>query len=211
MKRSFGTYEARWRGWFGIAVLACLIVGSAVVANASPGAGAIGARVAVSLPLKARLMINSDFPGYERSRVLVIHTPSGWTQAIPAISAQTLRQLGFVTAAIANMQTVSAQRRAQTSLTASIVQFRSNQGAAAYAATFLSLEPSRYKRFQVHAIPHSYGMALPQGGGGFYEVGFVDGPFVYDLYVSIIDPKYWPSEALTVKAATRWYDRVHGR
>jgi hypothetical protein len=119
---------------------------------------------AAPLPLKARLATTSDFPAYERSRVVVIKSPVEWSHGDAFISPQTLRHLGFVAAAVANMQTISVQRRAETSLDSAIVQFRSTAGATAYQLGFVGLQTSRYKHFAVTGVPHAYGFANPQQG-----------------------------------------------
>ena len=175
------------------------------------GAGATAALAASPLTLKARLMVHSDFPVYTRSRVVVVPTAAGWAHANPWITARTLRGTGFVTAAYADLRTVAARRRHQTSVLSIAVQFKSHYGAAVYALTFLRIQPSLIRRFVVHGVPHAYGLSSRRGGGSFYEIGWVDGPFVYDVTAFSVDPALPPTKAQTEQAAARWYARVHGR
>jgi hypothetical protein len=184
------------------------LVSAALLASGVAGlAGAAAALAPAPLSLKARLTIKSDFPGYERSPIAVFHTPSEWARetSFPRFSAGTLRKLGLVRAATEIMSGVS-KHHAQASVFSTVVEFHSHRGAAGYVAMILSGQFG-YERFAVHGIPHAYGLR----GGGFYDIGFVDGPYFYDLNVSpILNPTKWPSEAETVKAATRWYKRVRG-
>jgi hypothetical protein len=187
----------------------CLVV---VMSCAFLSAATTAVPATTPLSLKERLATTSEFPAYKRYRVVVIKSPVEWAHANAFINSQTLRQFGFVAAAIANLQTIAVQRRAETSLVSAIVQFRSTAGAAAYRDAFLSHPSSRYKPFAVPGIPHGYGFAYPQPGGGFYEVVFVDGPFFYDLIAFMIDPaQHSPTASQTAAAATRWYSRVRGR
>ena len=80
------------------------------------GAGATAALATSPLTLKERLMAHSDFQVYNRSRVVVVPTPAGWARANPWTTAHTLHQTGFVTAAYADLDAVSASRRHQTSV-----------------------------------------------------------------------------------------------
>ena len=155
-------------------------------------------------------MVHSDFPVYNRSRVVVVPTPAGWARANPWTTAHTLHQTGFVTAAYADLDAVSASRRHQTSVLSIAVQFKSRYGAAVYALTFLRIQPSQVEHFVVHAVPHAYGLASRRAGGSFYEIGWVDGPFVYDLTAFSVDPALPPTKAQTEHAAAHWYARVHG-
>jgi hypothetical protein len=175
-----------------------------VAATATPAAS--------PLPLKARLMVASEFPGYERSRVVVVDTPAGWAHATRWIAAKVLRRIGFATAGYADLKTTSLRRRTQTSVLSTVVQFHSVAGAAFYAYTFLRVQPAQVKHFYVRGVPHAYGLRYGRpGGGGFYEVGFVDGRFVYDVTAFTTNAALPPSQAQTARAAARWYRRVHGR
>jgi hypothetical protein len=180
---------------------------AALAGSALLGAGAATAIAASPPLLKARLITGSEFPGYERSRAVVIRTAAGWAKANPWITAHLLRQLGFVAGAYGDLRTIAVRRRAQTSLLSMVVQFGSAAGAAEYAFTFLRVQPSQGKRFAVHGIPEAYGVALPHG----YEIWFVDGPFEYELTAFAADRSLPPSEPQTVRAAARWYARVHRR
>lgn len=175
------------------------------------GAAATAALAASPLTLKARLMVHSDFPAYERSRVVVVPTAAEWARANPWITARTLRGTGFVTAAYADLKAVAARRRHQTSVLSIAVRFTSHYGAAVYALTFLRIQPSPVEHFVVRGVPHAYGLASRRAGGSFYEIGWVDGPFVYDLTAFSVDPVLPPTKAQTEQAAARWYARVHGR
>jgi hypothetical protein len=174
------------------------------------GAAASSVLASSPLPLKERLMVKADFRGYERSRVVVVPSPRGWAHANPWISARALRQAGFVTAAYADLKAIPVRRRLQTSVLSIAVQFKSQYGSAVYALTFLRIQPSQVKHFVVHGVPHAYGLSSRLAGRSFYEIGWVDGPFVYDLTAFSIDPALPPSQEQTEKAAARWYARVHG-
>jgi hypothetical protein len=174
------------------------------------GAGTAAALAAPSLTLKQRLMVGADFPAYERSRVVMVPTAAGWAHANPWITPQTLRQEGFVTAGYADLKAVAPGRRTQTSVLSIAVRFRSRYGAAVYALTFLRIQPSQVKRFTVQGVPHAYGLASRRAGGSFYEIGWVDGPFVYLLTAFSVEPALPPTRAQTEQAAARWYARVHG-
>jgi hypothetical protein len=175
------------------------------------GAGATAALAAPPLALKQRLMVGADFPAYERSRVVVVPTAGGWAHANPWITSSTLRKVGFVTAGYADLRAVAVRRRSQTSVLSIAVRFKSHYGAAVYALTFLRIQPSQVKHFVVHGVPHAYGLeSRRSGAASFYEIGWVDGPFVYDLTALSVDPKLPPSQAQAEKAAAHWYTRVHG-
>jgi len=89
--------------------------------------------------------------------------------------------------------------------------FKSRYGAAFYALTFLRIQPSQVRRLVVHGVPHAYGLESRRAGAtSFYEIGWVDGPFVYHLTALSVDPRLPPSQAQTEEAAARWYARVHG-
>jgi hypothetical protein len=175
---------------------------------------AVGAAVALASPaltVTGRLMVHSDFPVYRRSRVVVVPTAAGWARANPWTTASALRQVGFVTAAYADLRAISPRRRRQTSVLSIAVRFKSRYGAAVYALGFVRVQPSQVKRFVVHGVPHAFGLASRRPGGSFYEIGWVDGPFVYVMTAFSIDPALPPTRVQTERAAARWYARVHGR
>jgi hypothetical protein len=164
------------------------------------------------LPLKARLATTSDFPAYERSRVVVIKSPVEWSHGDAFISPQTLRHLGFVAAAVANMQTISVQRRAETSLDSANRAIPLHRRRNRIPARVRWLANVAIQALRGDRRASRLRLREPATGGGSYEVVFVDGPFFYDLIALTIDPtKSSPSASQTAAAAARWYHRVRGR
>ena len=121
-----------------LAMARTAFVSAALLAGGVDGfAGAAVARAPV-LSLKARLT-KSDFPGYERARIALFHTPSEWARetSFPQFSARTLRKLRFVRAATETMREVP-RRHVQAEVFSTVVEFHSHRGAAGYAAMILS-------------------------------------------------------------------------
>jgi hypothetical protein len=187
------------RASFALSLLACGAFATVVIASPA----ATGA-----LPLTARVLHAGDFPGYKPSGVRVFTSPAEWVSGNPWVTTQELRRLGFVAAAIEDMEPTTKGGFA-TSVLSVVVQFRSKAAASSYLARFVSAFPSSFTRFRVPQIPHAYGLTNSKLGGGTHDALFSAGRFSYDIMGNTIDPQKPPTATQVAAAALRLYRRVH--